>query len=87
MSANEDAKPHKEYEILVNGTLAEVDDQTVTYEQLVETAFPNSDPNVVYTVTYRKAAGPHGDGSLVAGQSVEVKKKGTSFDVVPTVKS
>lgn len=76
----------KGFHIFVNGRPREVTDHRMTYEAVVELAFPGpNDPNtVVFTVTY---ANPHGhDGTLVAGQSVEVKE-GMSFVVSKTNRS
>jgi hypothetical protein len=84
-----DDKPthDKDYEIVVNGQLFTMESETVTYEQLVALAFPHlPSPEATFSITFRKAK--HRDkGSLVAGQSVEAKKKGTTFDVVHTGKS
>ena len=79
----------KNYDIVVNGTQAVVHHASVTYEQVVEIAFPgHSDPNLTYSVTYHNADGPHGGtGILVADESVKVMKEGTSFDVYPTTRS
>ncbi|CCG02731.1 conserved protein of unknown function [Blastococcus saxobsidens DD2] len=78
----------KDYEIAINGSRFEVDAETVTYEQVVGLGFPHRDPNVIYSVAYRKAKGGHGgSGTLVPGTSVTVKKKGTSFDVTATTRS
>ena len=44
-------------------------------------------PDTTYTVTYRKAKAPRHEGILVEGETVEVRKEGTTFDVVPTGKS
>lgn len=77
----------KEYEIVVNGTPHTVTDPNVTYEQVVQLAFPGAnDPNVTYSVAYRKAHGKGGSGTLVAGRLVKIKK-GTSFNVTPTTRS
>ena len=39
-------------------------------------------------IAYKNAVAPHGgSGTLVAGESVKVKKKGTSFDVRLTTRS
>jgi hypothetical protein len=43
-------------------------------------------PNVVYTVTYKKAAGPQREGTLDEGESVEIKN-GTIFNVRRTDRS
>jgi hypothetical protein len=76
------------YEIVINGSRFEVKDETVTYEQVVALGFSGADPNVIYSVAYRRAKGGHGgSGTLVPGTSVTVKKKGTTFDVTPTTRS
>jgi hypothetical protein len=78
----------EDYEIVINGSRFEVEDETVTYEQVVALMFPNGEASVIYSVAYRKAKGGHGgSGTLVPGTSVTVKKKGTSFDVTPTTRS
>jgi Multiubiquitin len=87
--AAEAGHANKDYEIVVNGTLADVERQEVSYEQVVNIAFPGQhDPNVTYSVAYRNADAPHGgSGILVAGGSVKVKKEGTSFNVTPSTRS
>jgi hypothetical protein len=83
-----DRTKDKDCEIVINGSPYEVEDDTVTYEQVIALAFPGGDPNVVYSVAYKKAKGGHGgSGALAPGASVTVKKKGTSFDVTPTTRS
>jgi hypothetical protein len=74
--------------VVVNGTPVEIDDDTVTYEQLCNLAYPGHDPQAMFSIAYRGADAPHGGrGTLVAGESVRVKKKGTSFDVRLTTRS
>jgi hypothetical protein len=86
-AAIDDAAHQKQFVIVVNGEQTTVESKDVTYERLVALAFPTPpDPDTIYTVTYRKAQKPH-EGSLVEGQSVEVKKKGTVFNVFPTGRS
>lgn len=83
-------KKDKEFEVAVNGTEMSLDHDTITYEELGELAFPGHDPAAMFTVTYRGAATSHGgkaDGTLVAGESVTVKKKGTTFNVRLTTRS
>jgi len=84
-----DKKPdQRDYDIVVNGTQAVVDDANVSYEQVVKIAFPAPEPGVTYSVAYRDADGPHGGaGMLVPGESVKVKKEGTSFNVTATTRS
>ncbi|MFF3182066.1 multiubiquitin domain-containing protein [Rhodococcus pyridinivorans] len=90
-SEGEHKKPEsgkKEYEVVINGTAFDLDEEHVTFEQLATLAFPGHDPQAMFTVAYRNAIAAHGgNGMLVAGESVKVKKKGTSFDVRLTTRS
>lgn len=82
-------KPHTGYIILVNSVEETVLDKHVTFEQVVKLSHPNAPPetNVKFSMTYRNAASlPHA-GELGEGGSVEVKKKGTIFNVTRTVQS
>jgi len=81
-------KKNKEFEVVINGTEAALDHDTVTYEELGELAYPGHDPQALFTVTYRHSDARHGgNGTLVAGESVKVKKKGTTFNVRLTTRS
>jgi hypothetical protein len=76
------------FAIVVNARPRTVDAQTVTFEQIVQLAFPGQhDTNVVFSMTYRHAASTPHAGELGAGGSVDVKKKGTVFNVTRTVQS
>ena len=76
------------FEIIVNSRPRTVTDRRVTFEQVVQLAFPGPhDPNVEFSMTYRHAASKPPAGELAAGGSVEVKKKGTVFNVTRTVQS
>lgn len=78
----------KEYVIVINGELAVVPHEVVSYTEVVAIAYPEqSDPNTTYTVTFRQAQGPRHEGVLVEGQTVTVKHKGTIFNVTATNKS
>jgi hypothetical protein len=78
----------RDYEIVINGTKFVVEDEVVTYQQVVALGFPNGELGVKYSVAYRKARGGHGGtGTLAPDTSVTVKEKGTSFDVTPTTRS
>jgi len=74
-------------EIIVNGRPRNVAGNVVSFEQVVEIAFPDDVPNAdrIYTVAFRHGARKSG-GTLVAGQFVEVKT-GTQYDVVKSNKS
>ncbi len=89
MTSNENAaKTDKTYEVVINGTLYNLDDDVVTYQTLSALAYPGHDPAAIFTVAFKNAIAPHGgSGTLVAGESVKVKKKGTSFDVRLTTRS
>lgn len=74
--------------IKVNTRDKNVPNSLVTYEQVVQLAFPGvHESNVTFSVTYRHAASLPHSGELGAGGSVEVKKKGTVFNVTRTVQS
>ncbi len=78
----------KVYHIIVNLEPKDVNKRVLTFWEVVALAYPNPPmgPNIVYTVTYRKAAGPMHQGSLVEGGTVEIKN-GTIFSVTQTDKS
>ncbi|PPD41024.1 MAG: hypothetical protein CTY15_14125 [Methylocystis sp.] len=76
------------FEIIVNSRPRTVNARAVTFEQIVQLAFPGQhEPNVVFSMTYRHAASTPHAGELGAGGSVDVKKKGTVFNVTRTVQS
>jgi hypothetical protein len=79
----------KEYQITVNGTEHETSDETLTFEEIVEIAFPGhpTDPNIVFSVTFEHAQSKPHQGTLAAGGKVTVKKRGTIFDVTQTNRS
>lgn len=81
-------KPPQTYEIKVNARLRTVNDKRVTFEQVVQLAFPGTPaPNIVFSMTYRHAASEPHSGELAAGGFVLVKKQGTIFNVTSCVQS
>jgi hypothetical protein len=87
-ATHEEAAQDKDCAVVINGTLFTLESDTVTYEQLCQLAYPNHDPQAMFTVTYQHADTPHGGkGTLVAGETVKVKKKGTTFSVRLTTRS
>ncbi|MGO7135678.1 multiubiquitin domain-containing protein [Rhizobium leguminosarum] len=81
-------KPPPTFEIIVNSRPRTLNARMVTFEQIVQLAFPGQhEPNVVFSMTYRHAASTPHAGELGAGGSVDVKKKGTVFNVTRTVQS
>jgi Multiubiquitin len=76
-----------EIEIIVNTRPRLVRGPTVTFEQIVELAFPGPhEANVVFSMTYRKAASAPHAGELGAHGVVTIKQ-GTVFNVTRTVQS
>jgi hypothetical protein len=83
----EKSEMHEQFAVIVNGQQHAVESQIVSYEEVVKLAYPTPpSPDTRYTVTYRNAKEPK-EGSLAEGQSVEIKKEGTIFNVKATGKS
>lgn len=74
--------------IFINGRPRTVAHRRVSYDQLVQLAFPDgpAGENVTYTITYTRAAGSKAEGALAAGGFIRVKE-GTRINVTPTDKS
>jgi len=80
-------KPRSQIEIIVNARPRIVDGPDVTFEQIVQLAFPGApEANVVFSMTYRHAKSKPHQGELGIGGVVTVKK-GTIFNVTRTVQS
>ena len=77
------------YEITVNSRAEVVPDRHVTFEQVMQLAFPGEqpEPNVKYSMTYRHVVSKPHAGELSAGGGVEVKHHGSTFNVTRTVQS
>lgn len=83
----EEAERRSKIEIIVNSRPREVPGHTVTFEQVVQLAFPGPQPpNTVFSMTYRNAASTPHAGELGPGGTVKVKN-GTIFNVTKTVQS
>lgn len=81
---NSDPGNDKTYSIVVNAVRETWSDHRISYEQVVQLAFPGSRSGVLFGVTY---ANEHGhDGSLAPEQVTEVKD-GMVFNVVKTNRS
>ena len=74
--------------IIVNARQKTVDKAEIRFEEIVALAYdtPPSGPNWVFTITYHRGQGNKPEGSLRAGETVEVKD-GMVFDVTATDKS
>lgn len=90
MSEDKDKGKHeKPITIIVNGTEHTVPSEVVTFEEVVEIAFPGhpNNPDIVFSVTFEKADSKPHQGTLAAGGEVTVKKHGTIFDATQTNRS
>ena len=76
------------YQIIVNGRENEVTEKRQTFDDLVALAYPGAAPapNVVYSITYSRAASTPHSGELGQGGFIEVKN-GTRINVTCTVQS
>jgi hypothetical protein len=79
---------HKRVTIIVNGRPKVVEKTKISFEEVVRLAFPNphTGPDYEYTVSYSRGPEPKKEGTLTAGQTVNVKE-GMVFDVTETNKS
>jgi hypothetical protein len=87
-ASDSESSQHEKITVVVNGRPREVTHRELTFEEVVRLAFDPvpSGPNVELTVSYRNAEGDK-KGTLMEGQSVEVKNHGTVFNVTATDKS
>lgn len=74
--------------VVVNGRKKTVATRELSFEALVEMAFPGAPPNegAIYTITYSRGEGHKPEGILVAGESVKLKE-GMIFNVIATSRS
>jgi hypothetical protein len=83
----EEALHPRATEIIVNARKRIVKGDKVSFEEIVQLAFPGShDPNVAFTMTFRHAASEPHAGELGPGGHVKVKK-GTVFNVTKAIRS
>ena len=80
--------PKDEFKIVVNATEHIVTTEMMTYEQVLQLAFPGhpNDPNISFLVTFEHAASKPHAGTLAAGGQVTIKNN-TAFDVTQTNRS
>ena len=74
--------------IVVNGYSKEVTTEELSFDELVDLAFgdPERGPQIVFTITFRKAGGRIEEGELDEGQRIKVKE-GTVVNVTRTDQS
>ena len=78
----------KSITIVVNGRSKEVETEELSFDELVDLAFddPARGPLIVFTITFRKAAGRIVEGELDEGQKLKVQN-GTIINVTRTDQS
>ena len=78
----------KGFTIIVNGTKYRVPDDEVSFDQVVDIAYPDGGrgPLITYTVDFYNGAGRPPEGKLTKGQKAKVKD-GTVFNVTRTDRS
>ncbi|MFZ5894765.1 MAG: multiubiquitin domain-containing protein [Myxococcota bacterium] len=83
-------KEKKSFTIIVNAQRKEWNESAISYDQVVQLAFPEPPPPgvvITYTVEYERAEGHKPEGSLVKdGPSAKVKE-GMIFGVTETSRS
>lgn len=79
----------KEYKIIVNGTEHTITTQVVTFDEIVNLAFPGhpTGPDIVFSMTFEHAESKPHQSTLAPGGEVTVKERGTIFDVTQTNRS
>ena len=80
--------PSKTHEIIINSRPYRLDQDEVTFDDVVNRAFPDGSrgPLITYTVLYFNAAGREPEGGLDEGGKVKIKT-GTVFNVTRTDRS
>ena len=75
--------------VIVNGARKDVSKGELTFEEVVGLGFANpfANPNIIYTVAYRRGHGDNPQGTLVQGGDPVKVKDEMIFDVTPTDKS
>ena len=78
----------KRFDIVVNGTPYPVVSDEVSFDQVVDLAYPDGGrgPLITYTVNFYNGAGRPPEGKLTKGHAAKVKD-GTVFNVTRTDRS
>lgn len=82
------AHDDKSSDIVVNGRKRQVSTEELTFDELVDLAFddPARGPQILFTITFRNAAGRFENGELDPGHRLKVQD-GTEVDVTRTDQS
>ena len=78
----------KQINIIVNGTGHLVSGDEISFDQVVDIAYPDGGrgPLITYTVNFYNGAGRPPEGKLIEGQEAKIKD-GTVFNVTRTDRS
>ena len=78
----------KDFDIIVNGSTHPVHNDEVSFDQIVDIAYPDGGrgPLITYTMNYYNGAGRPPEGKLTKNQEAKVKD-GTVFNVTRTDRS
>ena len=78
----------KHFNIIINGTGYTVPNDEVSFDEIVDLAYPHGGrgPLITYTVTFYDGAGRPPEGKLTKGHKAKVKN-GTVFNVTRTDRS
>ena len=78
----------KGFRIIIDGTPHVVQTDEMSFDQVVDLAYPDGGrgPLITYTVTYYDGGGRPDEGALAEGEKVKVKD-GTAFNVTRTDRS
>ena len=89
MTKDQEINPeHKGFEIIVNARPHKVEHDEVTFDEIVNLAYPDGGRGALisYTILYYEAGGRETEGGLSEGEKVKVKD-GTVFNVTRTDRS
>lgn len=77
------------FEIVVNAEAHDVRDANVTFNDAVELAYPGggTNPDYIFRVDFENAASQPHSGTLAEGGHTQVKRSGTEFSVIRSVRS
>lgn len=80
---------HERFEIVVNAEAHDVRDANVTFDDAVELAYPggSTNPDFVFRVDFENAVSQPHSGTLAEGGHTQVKRSGTEFSVIRSVRS
>ena len=85
---DQEDKPDKGTRIIVDGTPHILSTHEVTFDEVVDLAYPDGGRGdlITYTVTYYNGGGRPSEGALTEGETTKVKD-GTVFNVTRTDRS